>query len=195
MFWHGKDIGLTIRQIAMSSTSPILGKLAQLFSPRVCIFVATVLLAFGVLIASWAETFAVFIAGRILTGVGAAGIFTVSMIIVLELAGSKRRGIMMGLLNSGFTVGVALGATFAGALLPKVGWRALFWMQAPVSIIAGTILLFAIPHDFTTGKKQDPSHSILTRLATLDYLGAVTLVRSPFLALKSATSARYTDTI
>lgn len=145
---------------------------------------ATIILAFGVLIASWAETFAVFIAGRIVTGIGAAGILTVSMIIVLELAGPKQRGIMMGLLNSGFTVGVALGATFAGALLPKVGWRALFWMQAPISVVAGTILLFAIPHDFTTGKKQDPSHSILTRLATLDYLGAVTLVCFPVLVHK-----------
>ena len=162
----------------MSSTSPLIGKLAQLFSPRLCLFVSTIILAVGVLVASAANGFPVFIVGRIITGVGAGGIFTISVIVVLELTGPKRRGIMIGLLNSGYTVGVALGATAAGALLSKVGWRALFWMQAPISIMAGTILLFAIPHDFTAGKKNDPSHSILRRLSTIDYFGAVTLVIS-----------------
>jgi len=160
----------------MSSTSPLTGKLAQIFSPRLCIFVSTVILAIGVLVTSWAAAFPAFIVGRIITGIGAAGIFTVSIIIVLELSSLKRRGIMIGLLNSGYTIGVALGATTAGALLSRVGWRALFWMQAPISLLGGLVLLFAIPHDFTAGKKKDVRDSVLTRLATLDYLGAITLV-------------------
>ena len=158
----------------MSSTSPLAGRLAQLFSPRICIFVSTVILAFGGLISSFAADFTAFIAGRIVTGVGAAGIFTVSMIIVLELTTPKRRGLFIGLLNSGYTIGVAAGATIAGLLLPHVGWRALFWLQSPVSLIAGLVLLVCIPNDFSAGKTD--GSSIKTRLARIDYFGAVSLV-------------------
>lgn len=161
----------------MSSTSPLTGKLAQIFSPRICIVVSAILMAIGAMITASAASFPVFIAGRIVTGLGAAGVFTVSIIIVLELSSAKRRGIMIGLLNSGYTVGVALGATIAGALLARVGWRALFWMQAPLLVITGTVLLFAIPHDFSAGKREEGDEGILFRLARLDYIGAVTLVR------------------
>ncbi|KAK3687068.1 hypothetical protein LTR37_019182 [Vermiconidia calcicola] len=164
--------------IAMSALAPLNGKLASVFGPRICIFVSTIVLAVGCLVSSIANTFEVFIAGRSLTGVGASGIFTISIIIVLELTGSKGRGLAIGLLNSGYTVGVAVGATAAGAMLP----------HAPVSLIGGTILLLAIPSDFHagTGKKHDPddiSISTWKRVAQLDYFGALTLTASIVLVL------------
>ncbi|KAK5127084.1 hypothetical protein LTR85_008444 [Meristemomyces frigidus] len=174
--------------IAMSALAPLSGKLSMVFSPRICIFVSTLILAVGVILSSLAKTFAGFIAGRVVTGMGAAGIFTISIIIVLELTGSKRRGIAIGLLNSGYTVGVAVGATAAGALLPVIGWRALFWAQAPISLFGGVVLLFAIPHDFTAGKKDTTGHTTLKRLARLDYLGAATLTTSIVLLLYALSS-------
>ncbi len=47
---------------------------------------------------------------------------TVSFILVLELSGKKRRGLFIGLVNTGFTTGVSIGAVVAGALLPVTGW-------------------------------------------------------------------------
>jgi MFS family permease len=55
-------------------------------------------------------------------GLGGAGIFTISMILVLQLASDKRRGLFIGLINAGYTAGVAMGAVIAGALAPKIGW-------------------------------------------------------------------------
>lgn len=160
----------------MSSTSPLNGKLSQIFSPRVSIFVSSIILALGALITSLANDFTGFVIGRIVTGVGAAGVFTVSIIIVLELSSAKRRGIFMGLLNSGYTVGVAAGATLAGGLLPVLGWRALFWLQCPIALIGGTTLLLCIPRDFAPGSKDKAARSIMDRLAELDYFGACSLV-------------------
>lgn len=177
--------------IAMSSLGPLNGKLASVFGPRICIFASTLVLALGCMVSSMANGFEVFIMGRSLTGVGASGVLTISIIIVLELTGSKRRGLAIGLLNSGYTVGVAAGATAAGALLSHVGWRALFWMQAPIALVSGTVLLLAIPHDFHAGKKNDDSSSTtLRRLAQLDYLGALTLTASIVLFLYALSSPK-----
>ena len=48
---------------------------------------------------------------------------TVSFILVLELARKKnRRGLFIGLLNTGFTIGVSFGAVIASTLLGLIGW-------------------------------------------------------------------------
>ena len=160
----------------MSSSSPLNGKLSQILTPRISIFISTLILGLGTLITSFANDFASFIVGRVVTGVGAAGIFTVSIIIVLELASAKQRGLFMGLLNSGYTIGVAAGATVAGALLPVVGWRALFWLQTPIAVVAGLVLFVCIPGSFSPGKGDKADGGVGARLARLDYFGAAGLV-------------------
>jgi MFS family permease len=178
--------------IAMSALGPLNGKLAAVFTPRITIFASSILLATGVIISGLATTFESFITGRVFTGIGAAGIFTVSIIIVLELTGSKRRGLAIGLLNTGFTIGVAVGATAAGALLPHTGWRWLFLGQAPIALLGGTCLLLSIPSTFSAGGGDNSKSSpkpLLTRLAGLDYLGAILLTASITLCLYSLGSS------
>lgn len=130
------------------------------------------------MITAFAPTLTSFLAGRAVAGVGAAGVFTVSIIVVLQLSSAKRRGIFIGLLNTGYTLGVACGAIVAGALLPHTGWRALFWMQAPLAFAAGLCLQIFIPAAFSANKDGPSELSITRRLARLDYVGAVTLTSS-----------------
>jgi predicted MFS family arabinose efflux permease len=165
------------------------GKLSQLFSPRNCISASAIILGLGALLTSFAHTFATFIVGRIITCVGAAGVFTVSIIVVLELSGPTKRGAVIGLLNSGFTVGVAVGATVAGALVNEVGWRALFWMQTPLALVAGGALYLAIPFQFSAAR-GDSKEGIWKKLSTLDYLGAITLTAGIVMLLFALSNPR-----
>ena len=96
--------------------------MAQIFSPRNCVFVASLFFSAGGIITSQAQNLKTFLLGRAIQGVGGAGIMTISFILVLELSGKKRRGLFIGLLNTGFTTGVSFGAVIAGALLPITGW-------------------------------------------------------------------------
>lgn len=85
-------------------------------------FLSSIIFALGCIISAFAPTLAVFLLGRAVTGLGAAGIYTVSTIVVLQLTGPKQRGIAIGVLNSSFTVGISLGAVIGGALVSRVGW-------------------------------------------------------------------------
>ena len=130
---------------------------------------------------------------------------TISFILVLELSGKKKRGLFIGLVNTGFTTGVSLGAVIAGALLPITGWvrflhescgyllillqRPLFGAQGPLALIFGIGIYFSIPKSFTSGQKGAGEGSITTNLARIDYLGAVTLVSVPFPSLVSLQKA------
>ena len=108
--------------IPMSSLAPLAGRLATIFAPRSLVLPISLFVALGALVTSRARSFAVFILGRVLTGVGGAGVLTLSLILVLDLSDKKSRGLFIGLVNAGFTVGVSIGAVVYGALLPAIGW-------------------------------------------------------------------------
>ena len=121
----------------MSSLAPLMGRLSQVFSARLCLFYSTFVICAGSTITAMSTTFAMFICGRVVTGVGAAGVMVVASIIVIQMASAKKRGLYLGLINSGVTTGVSLGAVIAGALEPKIGW-----VSAPL-MYTRTCLTFA----------------------------------------------------
>ncbi|KAI0141683.1 MFS general substrate transporter [Xylariaceae sp. FL1272] len=170
--------------VAMSSMSPLVGKLATIFPPRIMLLVSASEFALGSVITSQARTFAAFILGRVVTGAGGGGIMVLSFVLVLELTTKRKRGLFIGLLNTGLTSGVSLGAVVFGALLTTVGWRALFWIQAPIGLLSGCAIFFSIPHTMSSShSKGSENMSIGTRLKRIDYLGAVFLCTTVVLFL------------
>ncbi|TQN69235.1 Efflux pump dotC, partial [Colletotrichum shisoi] len=169
--------------ISMASLAPLFGRLATIFTPRSLVLPLGCFFAAGGVVTSQAPSFWVFIAGRILTGMGGAGIMTLSVILVLELVGKRRRGVFVGLVNAGFTIGLSFGAVVYGALLPVIGWRALFAVQTPLGLLAGLGAFWSIPKSFSSDHEIKGKSSALQKLARIDYAGAVTLVCPPiFLA-------------
>ena len=111
--------------IPMSSLAPVTGRLATIFPPRSLVLPVAGFMGIGSLVCSQASTFGVFIAGRVIAGLGGAGVLTLAIIVVLELSSKRTRGICVGLINAGFTLGVSFGAVVFGALLPSIGWVSL----------------------------------------------------------------------
>jgi MFS family permease len=167
--------------VAYASVSPVTGKLSYIIAPRYFIFFSTFLFSIGSLITGVAGSLPVFLLGRAISGVGAAGQYNVGVVLILRLSRTKNRGLLYGALNSGYTFGVALGAIVAGALEPIIGWRALFWGQGPIVLTAGTVLLLTIPHELDESEidqDEDEPKSTWARLLAIDYLGALLLVVS-----------------
>ncbi|KAF2671771.1 putative major facilitator superfamily transporter [Microthyrium microscopicum] len=166
--------------VATASVAPVSGKLSYIVTPRICMFVSTIFLSLGGLITGFAPSLAVFLLGRVVSGVGAAGVLSVAIILVIQLSPPKKRGLYTGILNTGFTIGVAFGAVAAGALQPLIGWRALFWVQTPLSMLAGAGLMLSIPPTLSANSttKDQQQAPMLQRLAKVDYLGALLLVLS-----------------
>jgi MFS family permease len=106
----------------MSGLAPLFGRLSQVFSPRLCMFGSTLIITVGSIVTCTSSTFEQFMVGRVITGSGAAGVFIVASILVVQLSSPKTRGLYIGLVNCGMTVGISLGAVIAGALEPKIGW-------------------------------------------------------------------------
>ncbi|CAN9427057.1 unnamed protein product [Alternaria alternata] len=141
------------------------------------------LICIGSVITSTSVSFEHFILGRVVTGAGGGGIFIVASIMAIQMTSPKRRGLYMGLANTAMTVGVSLGAVIAGALEPRIGWKPLFGIQAPISLVAGLGLLFSIPASHTSKNIKYESLSIREKLARIDYSGALLLTTTIVLFL------------
>jgi MFS family permease len=164
--------------IAMSSLAPLMGRLCQVFSPRLCMFFSTMLISIGSVITSTSMSFEHFIIGRVVTGAGGGGIFIVASIMAIQMTSPERRGLYMGLANTAMTVGVSLGAVIAGALEPRIGWVGA-WSCQPFSLLADvsseTALRYSgptklgcwlLPIVLDTGKPYFKEHQVCQSLHT-----------------------------
>lgn len=168
--------------VAMASVSPITGRLSYIITPRIVMFISTLILALGSFVTGLAPNLSVFLVGRAISGTGSAGVLSVAIILVIQLTTPAKRGLWTGILNSGFTAGVAFGAVFAGLVEPRFGWRALFWIQSPLSLLGGFGLMASIPSSMKVIQTQAGSKrsrgTLYDQLMAVDYIGAALLILS-----------------
>ncbi|PYH98079.1 MFS general substrate transporter [Aspergillus ellipticus CBS 707.79] len=173
--------------IAMSSVTPLSGRLAQIFTPRVYILFSCMMLAIGLSVTAVAPTLAVFLLGRALTGCGAGGQMVLAIILTLDLTSKRHRGLFIGMISAGMTIGISSGAVLAGLLVPVYGWRFMFWLQASAAVLVGPVLFSAIPK--RPGEEHLGRQALLQKLAKVDYAGALMLCISVFLLLSSLSAS------
>ncbi|KAJ9617255.1 hypothetical protein H2200_000976 [Cladophialophora chaetospira] len=171
--------------IAITSITPVAGRLCTIFTPRAYLLVSIIIQTCGLLVTSQAKSLASFLVGRALTGMGSASVTPVAFILVTELTSPRRRGLFFGCVNTGYTAGVACGAIIAGALEPLVGWRAIFWLQIPFALVAVTVAFFSIPRPKQTVAS---SESLAKKLSQIDYMGVLSIIAAVVLILYSLSS-------
>jgi len=95
------------------------------------IFFATVEFLCG-----FAPNFTVFLILRMLFGIGMGGEWGVGASLAMEHAPVRWRGILSGILQSGYSTGYLLAALAARLVLPNWGWRAMFWIGGVPALLA-----------------------------------------------------------
>ncbi len=88
------------------------------------------------LLCGFAPNFTVFFILRLLFGIGMGGEWGVGASLAMEHAPTKRRGILSGILQSGYPLGYLLAALAARVILPNLGWRAMFWAGGIPALLA-----------------------------------------------------------
>ncbi len=119
----------------------VAGRLGDVHGLKRMLVAGLGLFAVASLICGLAPSLPLLVAARAVQGIGAAFLMTLSMALVRETAGEARVGRAMGLLGTMSALGMALGPVLGGMLVPAMGWRGVFLVQAP---LAGLALILAI---------------------------------------------------
>ena len=122
--------------------TPIMAKLSDARGRRSVYALAVSIFAAGSLIVALSRTFPMLIAGRVVQGLGAGGIFPVATAVIGDVFPVEKRGRALGLIGAVFGLAFLLGPIVGGVLL-IFGWPFLFLINLPVAavVIAGALRL------------------------------------------------------
>ncbi|MFI9843501.1 MFS transporter [Nonomuraea sp. NPDC051941] len=113
---------------------PFYGRISDRVSLRRLFCFALVTYAAGSLISALAPGLLVLVLGRIVMGVGAAGLPVLSIIAVTRLMPEDKRGMGIGVVSAATGIGTAAGPAIGGGIGQFLGWPALFWMMLVVAL-------------------------------------------------------------
>ncbi|MFF2050456.1 MDR family MFS transporter [Leifsonia sp. NPDC058194] len=155
---------VTSTLLATTVSTPIWGKLADLFNRKLLIQLALVLFVLGSALAGFSQDTNMLIGFRVVQGLGAGGLTALSQIIMADIISPRERGRYMGLFGGIMAVGTVGGPLIGGLLTDSIGWRWNFFVGVPVAIVAIILL------QFTLRLPKRPFRKV-----RIDYLGAVLL--------------------
>jgi EmrB/QacA subfamily drug resistance transporter len=153
---------VTATLLAMTATTPIWGKLADLTSKKLLIQIALVIFVVGSALAGLSQNAGTLILFRVVQGVGAGGLTALVQVIIAAMISPRERGRYMGYLGAVFAVGTVAGPLIGGVIVDTswLGWRWCFYVGVPFAVAALVLL-------------QRTLHlPVVKRKVTIDYAGA-----------------------
>jgi SHS family lactate transporter-like MFS transporter len=114
----------------------LFGLLADRYGRRVPLMANVIYFSLIELLCGFAPNYRVFLVLRALFGIGMGGEWGVGASLAMEAAPAKWRGILSGILQSGYSSGYLLAAIAARFVLPSLGWRWMFWLGVLPALLA-----------------------------------------------------------
>jgi SHS family lactate transporter-like MFS transporter len=139
------QFGVTKKEIVLTTTATLalrpvgallFGLLSDRYGRRIPLMANVIYFSVIELACGFAPNFAVFLILRALFGIGMGGEWGVGASLAMEAAPTKWRGVLSGILQSGYSIGYLLAAIAARFLLPRWGWRPMFWIGALPALLA-----------------------------------------------------------
>jgi MFS transporter, SHS family, lactate transporter len=139
------QFGVTKKAIVLTTTATLamrplgailFGLLADRYGRRIPLMCNVLYFSAIELLCGFSPNYTFFLVMRALFGIGMGGEWGVGASLAMEAAPSRWRGILSGILQSGYSIGYLLAAVAARFLLPAWGWRAMFWAGAVPALLA-----------------------------------------------------------
>lgn len=135
-----------------------LGMVADLFGKPKVILTCLVILGLANIVGSFADSFELLLATRVICGLGAGGVFPVAMGLTGDLFPVEKRRIAMSRIMAGALTGNLLGASFSGILGDLAGWRGVLSILGSFILIISLAVAWGFRHQLgLPGKSVKPS--------------------------------------
>lgn len=132
---------VTASLLAVTATTPIWGKLSDLFSKKLLIQLALVVYVVGSMVAGLSTSPGMLIACRLVQGVGAGGLSALTQVIMAAMISPRQRGRYSGYLGAVFAVATVGGPLVGGVIVDSaLGWRWCFYVGVPFAVLALVVL-------------------------------------------------------
>jgi EmrB/QacA subfamily drug resistance transporter len=122
--------------VASTVTTPIYGRLSDLYGRRPILLVSIALFAVASVFCALSQTMLQLIGARILQGIGGGGLRSVSQAAVADVIPPRERGKYQGYFSSVMAISNLLGPVLGGFFADYLSWHWIFWINVPFGALA-----------------------------------------------------------
>ncbi|MDT7743000.1 MAG: hypothetical protein QOE59_2078, partial [Actinomycetota bacterium] len=152
---------VTASLLAMTASTPIWGKLADLFSKKLLVQLAITVFIVGTMLAGLSTSTPELIGFRVLQGLGMGGLTALAQVVLAAIIPPRERGRYSGYLGAIMAVATVGGPLIGGVIVDTIGWRWCFYVTVPIAVVA----LVVLQRTLTVPTQRREVH--------IDYLGAL----------------------
>ncbi len=134
--WEALSWVVSAYLIASTVTTPIYGRLSDLYGRRPLLLVAVAGFVLGALACAMAQSMLQLILARVLQGLGGGGLRSVSLAVVGDIFPPRDRGRVQGYLSSVFATASVAGPVLGGVFAEHLSWHWIFLIDAPLGGLA-----------------------------------------------------------
>ncbi|AWK85645.1 MDR family MFS transporter [Azospirillum thermophilum] len=156
---------VTAYMLASTSTTPIYGKLSDLYGRKRVLQAAILLFLAGSALCAVAQTMTQLILFRGVQGLGGGGLMTLAFTVIGDVVAPRERGRYQGMIGGVFALSSVAGPLLGGVFTEMLSWHWIFLINIPIGIGAFAMTSRALGR-LPAGQSQP----------TIDYLGAVLLM-------------------
>ena len=152
---------VTASLLAMTASTPIWGKLADLFSKKLLVQIAITMFIVGSMLCGLTTGTAELIGFRVIQGLGMGGLMALAQVVIAAIIPPRERGRYSGYLGAIMAVATVGGPLIGGVIVDSIGWRWCFYVTVPIAVVALVVL------------QRTLTVPTVKREVHIDYLGAV----------------------
>lgn len=152
---------ITAFLISYTVSMPLAGRLSDVYG-RVRMFqAALVVFAVGSALVAVSPNFYWVVPARVFQALGSGATVPIGLAMAVAAVSPEKRGVAIGLVAAAAEAGSVVGPLYGGAIIEWIGWRWIFWLDVPQSLIL-IVLLAILPN------RPNPD-------AKMDYIGALVM--------------------
>ncbi|GAA3165562.1 MDR family MFS transporter [Nonomuraea roseoviolacea] len=122
--------------ICMAASTPIWGKLGDLYGRKTVYMASIVVFLLGSALSGLAQDMPQLVAFRMVQGLGAGGLMTGALALIGELVPPRHSGRLMGMFGTMMPIAFIAGPVLGGLFAERLGWRWAFFVNLPIGALA-----------------------------------------------------------
>lgn len=133
---------VTATLLTATASTPIWGKLADLYSKKLLVQISIVVFVVGSILAGLSQNAGELIAARAFQGIGVGGLQALVQVVIAAMIPPRERGRYNGYLGGVMAVATVGGPLLGGVIVDTswLGWRWCFFVGVPIAVIALFVL-------------------------------------------------------